>query len=151
MFRALLALTMLLVVLTGAGCMGGDGPSEEEFATQVRESRDRTDAALEHVTRAQSYDDLLDRIYLAGDAARSASEDLEETGAPSALEEDAEQLTRALRDLGDELSATADALNDEQFEGSTVEGLEFENWNKVQTALGDLRKQGVQVPPLARH
>jgi hypothetical protein len=151
MLRAVLALTVLLVALTGAGCMGGGGTSQEEFAEQVRESRDRTDAALEHVTRAQTYDDLLDRIYLAGDAARSASEELADTGAPSELEEDADQLTQALRDLGDELSATADALDDEQFEGSTIQGLEFENWNKVQTALGDLRKQGVQVPPLARH
>lgn len=152
MSRTFLLLTVVLVALMAAGCMGGGAdPSQEEFAAQVVETRNRTDAALEHMTQARTYDDLLDRIDLAGDAAQAAADDLEDAGAPSELEDQADELVEALRALGDELAATAEGLDDPQFEGSTIEGLEFTNWNRAQRALDDLREQGVDVPPLERH
>jgi hypothetical protein len=150
MLRLVLALGMLLAGLSAAGCMG-DETSRADFETQVVESRDRTDAALEHVTGARTWDDLIERIVLAGDAAEAASDDLAETGAPGELEDEARELRLALRALAEEILATAEALDDEAFEGSTVQGLEFENWNRVQRALAALRKQGVEVPPLERH
>lgn len=151
MSRTFLVLMVLLVVLTAAGCMGGGDISQEEFAAQVVESRDRTDAALEHMTGARTIDELLERLDLAGDAARAAADDLADAGAPDELQDEAEELTDGLRALGDEVSATAEALADEQFEGSNIQGLDFENWNRVQSALGDLREQGIEVPPLERH
>ena len=117
MSRTFLVLTMVLVALMAAGCMGGGDTSQEEFAAQVVETRNRTDAALEHMTGARTYDDLLDRIDLAGDAAQAAADDLDDAGAPSELEDQAEELVEALRALGDELAATAEALDDEQFDG----------------------------------
>jgi uncharacterized Ntn-hydrolase superfamily protein len=152
MSRTFLLLAAVLVALMAAGCMGGGAdPSQEEFAAQVVETRNRTDAALEHMTGARTYDDLLDRIDLAGDAAQAAADDLEDAGAPSELEDQAEELVEALRALGDELTATAEALDDEQYDGSTIQGLNFTNWTRAQTALDDLREQGVDVPPLERH
>ncbi len=142
---------VLLVALTAAGCMGGGDTSQEEFAAQVVESRDRTDAALEHMTGARTLDDLLERLDLAGDATRAAADDLEDAGAPDELQDEAEELTNGLRALGDEVSATAEALADDQFEGSSIQGLEFTNWNRVQSVLADLRKQDIDVPPLERH
>jgi hypothetical protein len=150
MRRTILALPLALFALATAGCMGGDA-SREDFEAQVVESRDRTDAALEHVTGARTWDDLLKRIVLAGDAAESAGDDLADTGAPGELEDEAEELRVALRALAEELVATAEALDDPSFEGSTVQGLEFKNWNRVQKALTALRQEGVEVPPLERH
>ncbi len=52
MSRTFLVLTVVLVALAAAGCMGGGDTSQEEFAAQVVETRNRTDAALEHMTRS---------------------------------------------------------------------------------------------------
>jgi hypothetical protein len=150
MRRTFLALPLALLALVASGCMGG-GASQEDFEAQVVESRNQTDAALEHVTGARTWEDLLERIVLAGDAAEAAGDDLADTGTPGELEDEADELQVALRALAEELVATAEALDDEMFEGSTVQGLEFKNWNRVQRALAALRKQGVEVQPLARH
>ncbi len=147
MSRTFLVLTVVLVALMAAGCMGGGDTSQEEFAAQVVETRNRTDAALEHMTGARTYDDLLDRIDLAGDAAQAAADDLDDAGAPSELEDQAEELVEALRALGDELAATAEALDDEQFDGlDRSKASSFTNWNRAQSALDDLREQGVERP-----
>ena len=151
MSRAFLVLTVVLIALASAGCMGGGDTSENEFAAQVVESRDRTDAALEHMTGARTYDDLLERLAVAGEEAQAAADDLEEASAPDELQDEAEELTDALRALGDEISATVEALSDDRFEDSSIQGLEFTNWNRAQSALNGLREQGIDVPPLERH
>jgi hypothetical protein len=150
MTRLPLVAMLLLVVLVAAGCMG-DSTSREDFEAQVRDARDRTDFALAHMTRATTYDELLERIEIAGVEADGAARELDDAGAPSDLRGQADELRDALRALSNELSATAEALSDEQFEGSNVQGLEFENWDRVQAALEDLREEGIDVPPLERH
>ncbi len=146
---AIAAAAAFFIVLA-AGGLGG-GTSREDFQTQVVHSRNRVDANLEFVTKAQTWDDLLERIDAAGGQAREAADDLADKGAPSDLEDPAAELILALRALGDELSATSEALDDPRFEGSAIQGLEFDNWNRVQLALKDLREQGIDVPPLERH
>jgi hypothetical protein len=140
----------LLVVLVAAGC--GGGPSEEEFASQVRESRDRTDAALENITTSEDWDQLLLRIRAASDQIRTAAEDLDEVGAPDAYEEEARELVTSLRGLADEVGNTATALEEEPtFEQQPVAALEFAFWDRTQEALTTLRDRGIDVPALDRH
>jgi HPt (histidine-containing phosphotransfer) domain-containing protein len=57
----------------------------------------------------------------------------------------------ALRDLAEELRATAEALEDAPIQDSPITGLEFENWNRVQDVLRELQQRGVDVQPLDRH
>ena len=128
-----------------------DDPGRDAYQTEVVHARNRTDASLEFMTRAQNWDDLLERLEAAGDQARTAGSDLDATGSPSDLQEEATELVIALRALGDELSATAEALEDTELEGSNIQGLNFDNWNRVQKALAALREQGIEVLPLERY
>lgn len=137
-------------ILLALGVFTGD-PSREEFQTEVAHARDRTDASLEFMAKATTWDDLLERMEAAGDQARTAGGDLDAAGSPSDLQEEAAELVIALRALGDELSATAEALDDPDFEDSNIQGLNFDNWNRVQKALAALREQSIEVLPLQRY
>jgi hypothetical protein len=145
-----IAAAAALLVVLAAGGLGGD-TSREDFQTQVVHSRNRVEANLEFMVKAHTWDDLLERLDAAGAQAREAADDLADEGAPSDLEDASTELVLALRALGDELSATSEALDDPRFEGSSIQGLDFDNWNRVQRALKDLREQGIDVPPLERH
>jgi hypothetical protein len=151
MRRLLPVLLVLLLALGAAGC-GGDEPTREEFEAQVRDSRDRTDEALENITTAEDWDTLLLRIRAASDQIGAAAEDLDEAGAPEELEAEARELVLSLRGLSDEVGNTATALEEEPaFQQSPVSALEFAFWDRTQEALAALREQGVEAPPLARH
>jgi hypothetical protein len=147
MLRIFVVFSMLLALT--AGCAGD--ASREDFEEQVLESRDRTDAALEFITQAQTFDELINRIRLASAASEAAADDLDEVGAPDELAEQGDELSDALHDLGEELEATADGIDSPEFEGSTVQGLEFRNWVRVNRVLESLREQGIEVAPLERH
>ncbi len=145
---------VLLVVLaaSAAAACGGSEPTQAEFEAQVRDSRDRTDAALENIGTAETFDQLLLRIRAASDQTRAAADDLDELGAPGDFDDEADELVTALRGLADELAATADAIEDDPtFDEQRITGLEFRFWTQTQTALTSLREQGVEVPPLAQH
>jgi hypothetical protein len=149
--RICAVLVVVLAASAAAGC-GGSEPSQAEFEAQVRESRDRTDAALANIGTSETFDQLLLRIRAASDEARSAAEDLDELGAPGDFDDDAGELVTALRGLADELSATADAIEDDPtFDEQRITGLQFEFWTRTQEALTSLREQGVEVPPLEPH
>jgi hypothetical protein len=141
---------LALVLLVGAGCAGGDG---EDFDTEVRESRDRVDDALAQVTDATSFEDLLRRLRLGASDVRGAADELGEEDAPEELETEAQELVEAYTALSSEMTATATALNDVVEEGSSseIEGINFDNWTRVQRALAAFRREGVRVEPLNRY
>jgi hypothetical protein len=148
--RLIPLLLVLILALAAAGC--GGGPSEEEFAAQVRDSRDRTDTALENITTSEDWDQLLLRIRAASDQIRSAAQDLDEVGAPGEYEDEARELVTSLRGLADEVGNTAAALEEEPtFEQQPVSALEFAFWDRTQEALEALRAEGIDVSPLQRH
>jgi outer membrane murein-binding lipoprotein Lpp len=141
---------VVLAALAASGC--GGGPSEEEFASQVRDSRDRTDAALQNITTAEDWDQLLLRIRAASDQIGSAAEDLDEVGAPDEYEDEARELVTSLRGLSEEVGNTATALEEEPtFQDQPVSALEFAFWDRTQEALASLRTLGIDVPELGRH
>ena len=149
--RLLVGLALVLTFLLAAGC-GGDDDQHEEFASDVRASRDRTDAALAQITEATQFNELLERIRGASEEVDGAADDLAEADPPEDLEDNSEQLTAAYRALSEELLATADGLENQIDENTgPITGLEFENWERVQDALDGMRREGVQVEPLARH
>jgi hypothetical protein len=145
-----IAAAAAVAVVLAAGVFGGS-PTREDFQTEVLHARNRMDASLEFMTRAQTWDDLLERMEAAADQARSAGSDVEDAGAPSDLEEAGAELAVALHALGEELSATAEALDNPDLQGSNIQGLNFDNWVRVQKALTALRAQGIEVPPLERY
>lgn len=143
---------MLLAALAVAGCAGG-GPSRSEFQADVRETRNRVDSALAHITQAQSREDLLNRMDEAALSIDEAAEDLDDAGAAEGFDDEAGELIAALHQLAIDLSGTAEQIRQPEFADvlNTTRGLSFESWTKANRVIRDLRRQGIDVRPLARH
>ena len=146
MRRTALALAFLSLTLL-AGC----GGSEEDFERDMVAARDRTDAALTQVTRAQSVDDLLERLRIAAAEIRGAATDAREADAPDGLGDEEQALEEALRALSDEIFQTVNTFTDAPEAIAMARGFDFQAWYLVQDRLADLRRAGVEVPPLERH
>jgi hypothetical protein len=130
-----------------AGCGGG---SKEDFQQDMVAARNRTDAALTQVVRAKSLDDLLKRMRIAAIEIRAASTDVQEANPPDGLADEADGLQEALHQLSDDIVGTVDTFSQNREAISLAAGLSFESWNTVQARLADLRKAGIDVPPLER-
>lgn len=141
-----------LSALAVAGCAGG-GPSRSEFESNVQETRDRVDSALAHVTRAQSRQQLLNRMDKAALTIDRAAGDLDGAGAAEGFEDETGKLVKALRELSVDLAATAAQIRQPEFGDllSGTRGLSFESWTKANSVFQQLRRQGIDVQPLARH
>ena len=139
----MLALSLVLL----AGCGGG---SKEDFQGDMIAARDRTDAALTQVVRAKSLDDLLKRLRIAATEIRAAATDVQEADAPDGLADEADGLQEALHQLSDDIVGTVDTFEENQEAISLASGLSFEAWDTVQARLADLRKAGINTPPLER-
>jgi hypothetical protein len=150
--RTILSLATLLAVAVTllAGC-GGSSASKEDFQADMVEARNRVDEGLEQVTNATSVEDLLARLRIAAAEVRSAAQDVDEAEAPDGLDDEKRRFETTLRTFSDEIVSTVTTL--ETLEGAAAEtrGIDFDGWNQVQKNLQELRKQGIQVPPLERH
>ena len=146
MRRIALALALLSPTLL-AGC----GGSEEDFERDLVEARDRTDAAMMQVTRAQSIDDLFERLRIAAAEIRGAASDVREADAPDDLGDEEKALEDALRALSDEIFQTVNTFTENPEMIASARGFDFQAWYQVQDRLADLRREGIEVPALQRH
>jgi hypothetical protein len=149
---ALVALLTAAAALP-AGCGGSSAPTVDEFGRSVVSARDRVDFALARITRAQSKDDLLERMDEAADTIDDAVRDLEDAGAPERLDTQLSALADSLGQLAFDVQATADQIRQPGFSDFLVgtKGLSFESWDAVNRAFAALDAQGIEVAPLARH
>ena len=152
MVRALIV-AVATVAVVAAGCGGGGGTSVAEYEDAVVTTRERVDSSLERVTQAQSLDDLLERMDQAAIAIEAGADDVDQTGSPEKFEDETKRLVAGLRQLATDLEATAAQIRQPGFEEllTGLRGLNFESWTKVNRVLGELREQGIDVEPLARH
>lgn len=144
LYVAMLALSVFLL----AGCGGG---SKEDFQRDMVAARNRTDAALAQVTGAKSIDDLLKRMRIAATEIRAAATDVHDADAPDGLADEEEGLEKALHALSDEIVSTVNTFMEAPEAIASARGFNFQAWNTVQARLRDLRRAGIQVPPLEIH
>jgi hypothetical protein len=153
-WKIVLSVVATVVAAVLVGCAGdGDSPSTQEYEATVIETRDRVDSAMAHMQQATSEDDFLARLDEAGSLVNEAASDFDDSAAPERFEDESERLVGALRALAIDLRATAEQARDLGFDLllGGASGLNFDSWTKVNTILGDLREQGVEVQPLGRH
>lgn len=148
----LFLLLLLAVGLLVSGCGGGE-PSVEEYADAVVLNRNRTDFVLGRITRAKSLDELFTRMDEAALTISKAADELEDTGAPSDYQPEADDLVKWLRQLSVDVQATADQARIPGFEGLITEtnALSFDSWDRVNKALAGLAGKGIEVTILQRH
>lgn len=149
-FRLPAASAVVVLALLAGGC-GGDDASKEEFQADMIGARNRVDEGLEQVTHASSVDDLLARLRIAAAEVRSASQDVSEADAPKGLDDEERAFAITLRAFSDEIVATVTTLETLEGAAAQTQGLDFENWVKVQARLAAFRKAGIEVPALQRH
>jgi len=148
--RPLVIATVLLVAAVSAGCAGGS-VSKQEFRQDVLSARNHADAGLAQVVDASSVEDLLARMRIAAVEVRDAATDVRKAPAPDELEDEREQLADRLLALSDEIVSTVETLEAFPEQAASTNALNFAAWDAVQAALAKLRREGIDVRPLARH
>ena len=151
---AVVAAVAIAVAVVGLALGGSEGTtSVEEYGVVVVNTRDRTDFALGRLSRAQSLEELLERMDEAAAAIDGAAANLEDEGAPDTFEDENEDLVRELHSLADDVQGTADQARVPGFEDLLLGagGLDFESWDKVNAIFAKLRAQDIAVEPLSRH
>lgn len=158
MFRRLrtgLAAVALLCLASVAlvGCGGDSTPTTSEFTTNVVTARDQVDGVLARITRAQSKDELLQRMDEAAAVIDDAASELDDGGTPEGLDDEATKLVDALHQLSVDLSAFAHDARQPGGEALLVggPGLNFDSWDQANAALASLAKQGIEVEQIGRH
>jgi hypothetical protein len=144
----------MAVAVSASACGGSSEPSVEEFAEAVVLNRNRVDFVLGRITRAQSLDELLTRMDEAAVVVGKAADELEDTGAPSDYQPEANNLVKAFNQLSVDLQATADQARVPGFEtlltDPALQGLSFDSWDEANKALAGLAGKGIQVSILQR-
>jgi len=148
----LFLLLLLAVGLIVSGC-GASEPSAEEYSDAVVLNRNRTDFVLGRITRAQSLEELFTRMDEAALTISKAADELDETGAPSDYQPEADDLVKWLRQLSVDVQATADQARVPGFEGliTQTNAISFDSWDQVNKALAALAGKGIEVTILQRH
>jgi hypothetical protein len=151
---AVVASVAIAVAVVGLALGSDDGPSStEDYEAAVLNARDRTDFALGRLSRAQSVEELLERMDEAAAAIDGAAGDLADETPPAEFEDETDGLVKHLEVLGQDIQATADQARVPGYEELIFSGggFDFESWDEINATLAKLRKQGIVVPPLSRH
>jgi hypothetical protein len=151
---AVVAAVAIAVAVVGLALGGSEGStSVEDYELAVVNARDRTDFAVGRLSRAQSLDELLERMDEAAAAIDGAAGALDDEGSPETFEDENEGLVRELHALADDVQGTADQARVPGFEDLLIgaAGLNFESWDKINAIFAKLRRQGIAVQPLTRH
>lgn len=150
---AVAAAAAIMVTAVGLALVADDSPTQAEYRTAVASARNRTDAALERITQAQSKEELLDGMDDAAIVIDRAADDLDETGAAARFEETNKRLVAALHQLSTDLEGTAAQIRQPDFTDllQGTRGISFDSWTRVNALLAELRDDGIAVPPLERH
>jgi hypothetical protein len=148
--RTLVIAPLLVLLVLATGC-GGKSATKDDFRSDVLTARNDTDAGLAQIVQASSAEDLLARMRIAAVEVRRASTDVREADAPKELQDERDALADRLLALSDEIVKTVETLETFPDQAASTRALNFEQWNAVQRALVQLRRQGVNVPPLEPH
>ena len=150
--RLLLVLLVALGVLASSAC-GGSEPSVEEYGEAVVLNRNRVDFAFGRIVRAKSIEELLNRMDEASVVISKAAGELEDTGAPSDFQPEADDLVKSLRQLSVDIQATADQARIPGFETliTNTNAISFDSWDQANKALAGLAGKGIEVSILQRY
>ena len=124
-------------------------PPRTTTPTSVVLNRNRADFVLTRITKAQSPEELLNRMDEAALVIGKAADELDDKGAPDEFQPEADDLVKSLRQLSVDLQATADQAREPGFGGlitdPSLQGLSFDSWDDVNKALAGLAGKGLQV------
>jgi hypothetical protein len=146
--------TVTAVALVGLALGGGsdEGTTKPEYQAAVVNTRDRIDFSLGRLSKAQSLEELLERMDEASATIDDAGDDLGDLGSPAALEDQHERLVDEIESLAADVQGTANQARTPGFEDilNGAAGLDFPAWDSINSIFAELRRAGIRVPPLDR-
>jgi xanthine/uracil/vitamin C permease (AzgA family) len=149
---AVAAAAAVAVVGIALGGPGGSA-STTDYQESVIDARNQVELALAGISEATSVEELLAQLDEAAVAVQDAAVDLAGAGVADGFEDENDKLVGAMTALSSELSGTAETLRDPAFAEALprLSSLSFKQWEAVNRILTALKKQGIDVEPLARH
>jgi hypothetical protein len=146
--------TVAAVALVGLALGGGSGEAttKADYRAAIVNTRDRIDFSLGRLSKAQSLEELLERMDEASATIDDAGNDLDDLGSPAALEDHHERLVEQIESLAVDIQGTADQARTPGFQDllNGAAGLDFPAWDAINAIFAELRRQGIDVEPLAR-
>ena len=143
---------MLLLALglaaSGCGCEAASRRPRSS-AKRVVLNRNRVDFVLGRITRAAVDRRAADAHGRGFRRDLEGRGELEDTGAPSDYQPEADDLVTSLRQLSVDIQATADQARVPGFEylltDAALQGLSFDSWDDANKALAGLAGKGIEV------
>ena len=141
-----------MIAAVAAGCGNSSPPTKAAYAASVVNARDRVDFALAEITQSKTKQEFLDQMVTSAGLIDDAAGDFDDGGSPTGFEDETEKLTKAFHQLAADLEGTAEQIQLPGYESLLdAKGLSFQSWVTANAVLTSLKKQGIDVEPLARH
>jgi hypothetical protein len=142
------------VVLAVSAFDGQETATKREYQETVVGARDRVDFAYAQITKADSVENLIERLDEASAAIEDVADDLSAAAVAPGFEDLNAELASKLQDFSDALAATADQFQDPSSAGfglDSITSLGFTEWDDVNAILVKMQEKGIEVTLLERH
>ena len=145
----------LAAVVAMSAFGGGKGTATKaEYQATIVNARDRVDYGYAQITKADSVENLIERLDQASAAIGATAGDLDGAAVAPGFEELNDRLVAKLRKFSDALAATGDQFADPSSAGfglDSITSLGFGEWDDVNAILTEMQKKGIKVELLQRH
>ncbi len=149
------AAAALIAVVVAVTALGGDKTATKpEYQATVVNTRDRVDFAYAQITKADSVENLIERLDVASAAIGDVADDVRDAAVAPGFEDLNSELADRLDAFSDTLAATADQFEDPTSAGfglDSITSLGFVEWDDVNEVLTKMQKKGLEVELLERH
>lgn len=146
---------MAIAVVIAMTAMGGDKTATKpEYQATVVNARDRVDYAYAQITKADSVENLVERLNEASVAIADIAGDVGNAAVAPSFEDLNAELDARLTKFSGALAAVADQFEDPSSSGlglETLTSLGLSEWDDVNATLTKMQKKGIEVALLERH
>lgn len=145
----------VVAVVIAVTAMGGDKTATKpEYQATIVNVRDRVDFAYAQITKADSVENLVERLDVASAAIGDVASDVRGAAVAPGFESLNDDLAAKLDKFSDALAATSEQFQDPASAGfglDSITSLGFTEWDDVNEILAQMQKKGLKVELLERH
>jgi hypothetical protein len=149
------AVAAVVAVVVAVTAMGGDKTATKpEYQATIVNVRDRVDFSYAQITKADSVENLVERLDVASAAIGDVADDVRGSAVAPGFESLNGDLADKLDKFSDALAATSEQFQDPSSAGfglDSITSLGFTEWDDVNEILTEMKKKGLEVTLLERH
>jgi hypothetical protein len=148
------ALVAVVIAMAALGGGGQETAAKADYQATIVIARDRVDFAFAEIGKADSIENLIERLDTASARVGAVAEDVDGAAVAPGFEQANDDLADALHRFSWALAATADQFADPSSAGfglENINSLGFSEWDEVNAVLTEMQEQGLEVELLERH